>query len=44
MLGAVLDKHLLQSPLQVAAGMRDNNYIDNILSGCSTEELLAFYS
>ena len=37
-LGAVLDLHLSKSPLQVAADMRDNIYIDNILSGCNTEE------
>ena len=43
-LGAVLDLHLSNSPLQVAADMRDNIYIDNILSGCTTEELLAYYS
>ena len=44
-LGAVLDLHLSNSPLQVAADMRDNIYVDNILSGCDTEEeLLAYYS
>ena len=44
-LGAVLDLHLSNSPLQVAADMRDNIYVDNILSGCNTEEeLLAYYS
>ena len=44
-LGAVLDLHLSKSPLQVAADMRDNIYVDNILSGCNTEEeLLAYYS
>ena len=45
MLGAVLDLHLSKSHLQAAADMRDNMYVDNILSGCSTEEeLLAYYS
>ena len=45
MLGAVLDLHLSKSRLQTAADMRDNIYVDNILSGCSTEEdLLAYYS
>ena len=45
MLGAVLDLHLSKSHLQAAADMRDNVYVDNILSGCSTEEeLLAYYS
>ena len=44
-LGAVLDLHLSNSPLQVAADMRDNIYVDNVLSGCNTEEeLLAYYS
>ena len=44
-LGAVLDLHLSKSPLQVAADMRDNIYVDNILFGCNTEgELLAYYS
>ena len=45
MLGAVLDLHLSKSPHPVAADMRNNVYVDNILSGCSTEEeLLAYYS
>ena len=45
MLGAVLDLHLSKSHLQTAADMRENIYVDNILSGCSTEEdLLAYYS
>ena len=45
MLGAVLDLHLSKSPLQVAADMRNNIYVDNILSGCSTEEeLMTYYS
>ena len=44
MLGAVLDLHLSKSHLQVAADMRNNIYVDNILSGCSTEEeLLTYY-
>lgn len=44
MLGAVLDLHLSKSHLQVAADMQDNIYVDNILSGCSTEEeLLTYY-
>ena len=43
-LGAVLDLHLSKSHLQVAADMRNNIYVDNILSGCSTEEeLLTYY-
>ena len=45
MLGAVLDLHLSKSPLQVAADMRNNIYVDNILSRCSTEEeLMSYYS
>jgi len=45
MLGAVLDLHLSTSPLQVASDMRNNIYVDNILSGCNTEEgILAYYS
>ena len=43
-LGAVLDLYLSKSHLQVAADMRNNIYVDNILSSCSTEEeLLAYY-
>ena len=44
-LGAVLDLHLSKFPLQVASDMQDNIYVDNILSGCNTEEeLLVYYS
>ncbi|XP_065911263.1 uncharacterized protein [Dysidea avara] len=45
MLGAVLNLHLSKFPDEVAKDMRDNIYVDNILSGCSTEEeLLTYYS
>ncbi|XP_065896035.1 uncharacterized protein [Dysidea avara] len=45
MFGAVLNLHLSKSSTQVATDMRDNIYVDNILSGCNTEaELLAYYS
>jgi len=45
MLGAVLDLHLSTSPLQVASDMRNDLYVDNILSGCNTEEEIpAYYS
>jgi len=45
MLGAVLNLHLSKFPTQVATYMQEYIYVDNILSGCSTEaELLAYYS
>lgn len=45
MLGAVLNLHLSKFPNPIAKDMRDNIYVDNILSGCSTEEeLLTYYS
>jgi len=45
MLGAVLDLHLSKFDTPVALDMRDNVYIDNILSGCQTEdELLKYYT
>lgn len=45
MLGAVLNLHLSQFHNHVATNMRDNIYVDNVLSGCNTEaELLNYYS
>ena len=44
MLAAVLDLHLSKVVSPVALDMKDNIYIDNILSGCNTEEeLLTYY-
>ena len=43
MLGAVLDLHLSKFHNEVAMDMRDNIYVDNILSGCNTEEELLAY-
>ena len=44
MLAAVLDLHLSKANSPVAIDMKDNIYVDNILSGCHTEqELLAYY-
>ena len=44
MLAAVLDLHLSKVVSPVAADMKENIYIDNILSGCNTEdELLTYY-
>ena len=40
MLGAVLNLHLSKFPNPFAEDMRDNIYVDNILSVCSTEEEL----
>ena len=44
MLAAVLDLHLSKVASPVAADMKENIYVDNILSGCNTEdELLTYY-
>ena len=44
MLATVLDLHLSKVVSPVAADMKENIYIDNILSGCNTEdELLTYY-
>ena len=44
MLTAVLDLHLSKVASPVALDMKDNIYVDNILSGCNTEEeLLTYY-
>ena len=44
MLGAVLNLHLSKFDTPVALDMRENVYVDNVLSGCNTEdELLAYY-
>ena len=44
MLGAVLDLHLSKFDTPVALDMRSNVYVDNVLSGCQTEdELLTYY-
>ena len=38
MFAAVLDLHLSKCSSPVAADMKQNIYVDNILSGCSTED------
>jgi len=44
MLAAVLDLHFSKSTSPVALDLKANIYVDNILSGCNTEEeLLAYY-
>ena len=44
MLAAVLDLHLSHVTSPVAADMKENIYVDNIMSGCNTEdELLTYY-
>ena len=43
MLGAVLNLHLSKFDTAVARDMRDNVYVDNVLSGCHTEEDLLMY-
>ena len=44
MLAAMLDLHLSKTSSPVAADMKQNIYVDNILSGCGTEdELLTYY-
>jgi len=44
MLTAVLDLHLSKCTSPVAFDMKDNIYVDNILSGCNIEEeLLTYY-
>ena len=42
MLGAVINLHLSEFDTPVALDMRENVYVENVLSGCNTEdELLA---
>ena len=43
MLAAVPDLHLSKSSSPVAANMKQNIYVDNILSGCGTEDKLLTY-
>ena len=44
MLTAVLDLHLSKATSPVAVDMKENIYVDNILSDCNTEEdLLSYY-
>ena len=43
MLAAVLDLHLSKSSSPFAADMKQNIYVGNILSGCSTEDKLLKY-
>jgi len=44
MLAAVLDLHFSKAALTVAADMKENIHVDNILSGCNTEEeILSYY-
>jgi len=43
-LAAVLNLHLSEVTFPVAADMKENIYVNNILSGCNTEdELLTYY-
>ena len=45
MLAAVLNLHLNKTSLPVANDMKQNIYVDNILSGCNTEaELIQYYT
>ena len=45
MLGAVLNLHLSKFDTPVALDMRENVYVDNVLSGCNTkDELLVYYT
>jgi len=45
MLGAVLNLHLSKFDTVVAQDMRDNIYVDNVLSGYHTEDdLLTYYT
>ena len=43
MLAAVLDLHLSKVGTPVAEDMKENMYVDNILSGCNTEDELQVY-
>jgi len=42
-LAAVLDLHLSEIASPVAADMKENIYVDNILFGCNTEDKLIMY-
>ena len=45
MLAAVLNLHLSKTTSPVANDMKQNIYVDNILSGCDTEaELMQYYT
>ena len=44
MLGATLHLHLSKSNSQLAHDMKQNLYVDNMITGCSTEELAIPYS
>ncbi|XP_065886666.1 uncharacterized protein [Dysidea avara] len=43
MLAAVLNLHLNNTPSPIADDMKENLYVDNILSGCDTEEEVVQY-
>ena len=43
MLAAVLDLHLTKVGSSIAQDMKENVYVDNILSGCNTEDELEHY-
>ena len=43
MLAALLDLHLTKVGSQVAQDLKENMYVDNILSGCNTEDELEVY-
>lgn len=43
MLAAVLDLHLNKASSPIADDMKENIYVDNILSGCNTEEEIMQY-
>ena len=38
MLAAVLDLHLSKGNSPISQDMKENTYVDNILSGCKTED------
>ena len=45
MLNATVNLHLSKFQRHVAANIKENIYIDNMLSGCNTEaEILEYYS
>ena len=43
MLNAVIDRHLSKFPTHVACDMKSNLYVDNLISGCNSEEKVLDY-
>lgn len=43
MLNAVIDQHLSKFPTHVARDMKCNLYVDNLISGCNSEEEVIDY-